>query len=917
MSFIRRGIARFITVFRPSRAERELAREIGAHLQLLEDQFVARGMSREDARYAARRAFGGVEQAKEHHRDARSYRWIGGSWLDLKLGARMLVKSPGLAIVGGLGMAVAIALATAGFTIASTLLRPSLPLPGSDRIVALQYWSAATRNPEGRILHDVLTWRDELTTFEDVGAFRTVGRNLAAPGVPPEVVGIAEISASAFTITRVPPLLGRPLLETDEQDGATPVAVIGEHAWRRRFAADPAILGRTIRLGSATHTVVGVMPEGYAFPINHQFWIPLRLDAARYGPGDGPHLTAFGRLRPDVSRRQAQAELTAIGRRTAAAHPQIYEHLRPRIVPYTHPFTDMDDPGNAAALGLMQVLITLLLVVVAVNVAVLVYARTAMRHAEIAVRTALGASRRRIVAQLFLEALVLSLVAAAAGLVLTGIGLRQLDAAMVRIAGDLPFWMTFTLTPSSVVFVLGLAVLAAAIVGILPALKATGARVQTRLKDLGAGASGLRLGRTWTMLIVVQVALAVALLPPVVYHASQLLRQGTGDPGFAAGEYLAAQLTMDRSALPAQPSPAIEREFASRFEARYAELASRLRADPAVAGVTFGMGLPGEEATVWIEVEGVRTPGEAESAYASGYAVREGTGAGHEARFGRIDPGYFETYGVPVLAGRGFDARDAGPDATGVIVNRAFAERILGGANAVGRRLRYVGRSGDARPDQIELGRWYEIVGVTADFPARPLQPGAVDARLYHATTAAQLYPVSLSVRVRNGEPSSLTGRLREVAAGVDPDLQLRRVEPLDQALGREQSLMRLVAVALGALTVSVVLLSAAGIYALMSFTVVQRRREIGIRSALGADARRLLLGIFARAARQLAAGAVIGIGAAALLERVSDGDLLEGQALVVLPIVAVVMMLVGLLAALGPARRGLRIQPTEALRQT
>jgi putative ABC transport system permease protein len=265
--------------------------------------------------------------------------------------------------------------------------------------------------------------------------------------------------------------------------------------------------------------------------------------------------------------------------------------------------------------------------------------------------------------------------------------------------------------------------------------------------------------------------------------------------------------------------------------------------------------------------------------------------------------------------GRGFDEADARATSSAVIVNRSFTERIAGGSSVLGRHVRYVGRSGGARAEYVELGRWYEVVGVVGDFPANATGVGLVDAKLYHAAAPGQMQPLTLAARVRGTAQATVAGRLREIAAAVDPSLQLRDVFMMDEVLRREQGVARLVAAVLVVVTLSVVLLSAAGIYSMMSFSVTQRRREIAIRAALGADPRRILGSIFSRAMGQLAIGAVFGVVAAALQERASRGDLMEGNGAVVLPIVVVFMTVVALLAALGPARRGLRIDPAEALR--
>ena len=669
--------------------------------------------------------------------------------------------------------------------------------------------------------------------------------------------------------------------------------------WRNRFAGDAGIVGRTVQLGETTYAIVGVMPVGFGFPINDRFWVPLSADPSQLEPRTGPEIVAFGRLAPGATLESAQAELATIGQRASAAFPATHEHLQPRVLPYTYQFSDMDDPANVLGLRLTQLLVTLLLVVVCVNVAILVYARTAARYGEIAVRSALGASRPRIVGQLFIEALVLTMAAAAAGLVLLAAAFRQLDAALMQFAAELPFWMTFGLSSGAVVYTLALAVLAAAIVGVVPALKVTGRRMQLRLQTLSSGAGArMQLGKTWTVLIVAQVAFAVALLPAAIFNAWSAIRVGLADPGGASREFLTAQLAIDR---------------ATPVTAATGELLRRLKAEPGVSAVTFAMAVPGQEPTVWVEVEGVAMPAQSESEV-SGFAVRSGT-FGHEGRFNRVGVEFFDAFDVPALMGRAFNAADAGAGANTVIVNRSFAQRIVADGNVLGRRVRYVGRSGDARPEHVDLGRWYEIVGVVSDFPAKATEFGLVDAKLYHAVTPGQATPVTLAIRAHGAAQRTIAGRLREIAAAVDPNLQLRDVLTMDEVLRKEQGVTRLLAAALAVVTSSVVLLSAAGIYSMMSFTVTQRRREIGIRAALGANPQRILASIFSRALGQLAIGATLGVMAALLLEQATHGDLMRGYGVVVLPIVVVFMTVVGLLAALGPARRGLGIDPAEALR--
>jgi predicted permease len=567
------------------------------------------------------------------------------------------------------------------------------------------------------------------------------------------------------------------------------------------------------------------------------------------------------------------------------------------VLPYTHSLTDMQGGVSFWSLARMQLMTSLLLVVVALNVAVLVYARTAMRQTEIAVRSALGASRRRIVAQLFVEALLLSLGAAAAGFALAQyavrVGLRlfyvsELDGARP------PFWLDYGLRPSAVGFTLGLAVLAAVIVGVLPALQVTG-RLRSRLAEPGGG-TGPRLGRTWTALIVAQVAISVAVLPATVSLGWTAIRSAATRPTFPAERFLTTRLERDVDAPSGDAAPG---GGAARSADRLEELMRRLEAEPDVAGVTYRAQLAGRGGTV--QVEGVPAPEESPSGHAVG-----STG---------VHPGYFDVFGARLLTGRRFGPADLGEEAGAVVVSEAFVRRVLGGGDALGRRIRHVVPEEGAGAGEARTARWYEVVGVVEDLEANAVDPEMVIPRVYYPVAPGRVQAVTLAVRLRGSVPADFGGRLRGIAAAVNPSLRLGAVTSLAEGDLVDRVSTRGVGVAVALVLLSVFLLSAAGIYALMSFAVTQRRREIGIRTALGAHPLQVLRSVFARAAGQLALGLAVGVAAATLVEGITDGGLMKGRGAVILPALALVMAVVGLLAALGPARRGLRIQPTEALR--
>ncbi|HYP06442.1 MAG TPA: ABC transporter permease [Bryobacteraceae bacterium] len=807
----------------------------------------------------------------------RPTRGLDSWWLDFKLGLRMLIKYPGLALVGIFGIAVAVAIATGGFSVIyGNFIEPSLPLQEGDRIVSIELWDSPASKPERRILSDFLRWREELKSVQEISAFRNATPNLIAPGGKTESIRVAMMTASGFRVARVQPLIGRLFTDHDEREGAAPVIVIGETVWRNRFAADPAILGRTLQLGAVVHTVVGVMPASFAFPVNHDFWAPLRASMTAE-PLTGPELMVFGRLAPGSTIESARAELNTVGRRRARELPKIYAELQPQAMPYANPFLGIHGPGDIMGLHAMNGLIITLLVLVSFNIAILVYTRTAMRGAEISLRTALGASRGRIVAQLFIEALVMSTVGTAIGVAIAEFALRQLAAATLHVAADLPFWLSFHLSGKAVLYAALLSVLAAAIVGVAPALQATRRELSSKTRVVGTGSSDLRLGWMWTTLVIAQVGFAVALLPGAVTATVDNLRSELIDRGFRSEEFLTAQLDID---------PALS--TADLYTGRHTELARRLQADPRVSTTTFATAIPGDEPDTVIDTHAQQS--------------------GHHVRVNRVDVNFFGAFEVPILAGRAFqpsDAESPTSQASAVIVNHSFAQRIFGG-DALGQRVRYAQAS----------DRWYEIVGIVPDFPAG-VSPGMNDSplRMYHAIAPGQAQPLNIMLRMRSANPSAFTQRLNEHAAAVDPDLQVRNIQTLEEALRKEQWIRRTEAAVLAAICASVLLLSSAGIYALMAFTVSQRRKEIGIRMALGADRTRIVAGIFSRAFAQLATGAVLGMAMAAQLWQTSNGNVQSDKSLV-LAGVAIFMMAVGCLAALGPARRCLAIEPTEALRE-
>jgi hypothetical protein len=411
---------------------------------------------------------------------------------------------------------------------------------------------------------------------------------------------------------------------------------------------------------------------------------------------------------------------------------------------------------------------------------------------------------------------------------------------------------------------------------------------------------------------VTQVAVAVAILPMATYFVWSSLRLQSGG-GYATAEFLSAGLSLDRTAAP--PTEADDTTFAARYSGALLEIERRLKDDSRVREVTYSLTSPGREPAVVLEAEGVPVPVDS-----ADYNIVEGTRRGTVVRFNRVAANFFAAFDVPVSIGRGLTAADASADAAGVtpgvLVSRGLVDQVFSGANPLGRRIKYVGRSRETPPSNVELERWYEIVGVVPDFPVRGPFDDESEGRVYHAVAAGDLSPARLHVRVRTGDPAALADPLRELSASIDPDVLLLDVSTADIAFRQAQGLMRLIGVSLALVILSVILLSSAGIYSLMSFTVSRRRREIGIRAALGADRNRILVSIFSRVLAQLGAGAVLGLIAAVGLAQILEGDMVRDYRAMLLPLVVLLMMTIGLIAVIGPVRQGLRIQPIEALRE-
>ena len=883
----------------PRAAESRIDDEIRFHIEMETERLVRE--QKLDPREARRRAlvtFGGVQQHRETLRAGRGTAWFSGLSLDVKLGVRMLVKYPGLTIVGGLAMAFGIWFGAITFHMFGMLASTELPLPDGDRIVRIQNWDLKTGEDEDRVLYDYQHWRS-MRSIIDISAYRDASVHLLGTDGIVLPTAAAEITASAFRIAAERPLLGRVLAESDELAGAEPVVVLGHAVWTRRFDSDPQIIGRTVRVGNSFATVVGVMPAGYAFPVSHELWVPLRTDVAGVEPLGGAPITIFGRLAPGMTLETAQAELATIGKRIAAEHPTTHAQLQPHVLPYAQ--FDVNSPDPLAVMGLTYFFIVALVVVVCSTVALLLFARAASRETEILVRSALGASRRRIVTQLFVEALVLAGVAAVVGLAAAQLALtRWGEPYLVHAMGRMPFWYDFNLSPTTIMNALAFAMIGAVVAGVMPARKITRG-LGTRLREATAG-GGVSFGGVWTAVIVAQIALTVALPAVLLLMRGESRRIASYDPGFAAAEYLGVTFGVE-GALGDTVTPEARAALATRIGSSLEALRQRLEAEPGVAGVTFVDAFPGEE-HVYRRLE-VSLPGNPLSLVVTA----------------SVDPSYFGVLQAPIIAGRGFTSSDLSPDVHVVIVDQAFADSVMGGRSPIGHRVRM--RSWQMPDSIVARQPWYEIVGLVKELGTSEIAMPQRYAGVYMPAAPGTKGTLDMIVHGR-GDPLAIAPRVRELAMTVDAALEVEQMIPLDQLTSSAGWLLGLWVRIIAGLTAVALLLSLAGIYAVLSYTVARRTREIGVRVALGASARRVIASIFRRPLIQVTVGVIAGsilIAVASLGVRntthfsgtmppgftAGDIALLVGYAILMLGVCA--------LACVVPTARALRVQPTEALR--
>jgi predicted permease len=645
-----------------------------------------------------------------------------------------------------------------------------------------------------------------------------------------------------------------------------------------------------------------VMPPAFRFPTTHQLWMPLRLPDDGGGPRTGATLVVFGRLSSGVTPDSAQAELQALTtslaagdlsrRRSAGANadPESFDRLRAAVLPTWHLTFGFPSPGGLRALpefSLVQVLMLAPLFVACVNVGLLILAQTSTRASEFAVRTALGASRGRLLTQVFVEFMVLAVAAAGAGLLI----LDWLPGRLLTMLGiTLPYWIDTGLNATTVLRGLVLAAGCAVVASVAPAVRMTGRSIEANIRRARAARSGHRLGGVSSALIVIDVAVAVVAIGVAggLWGKVQATKPNPSSDGIRAEEILSVTLDVRSS----------QRHQVARTQAA---LVDKLRGEPDVRAVTFATALPRMDHPLRLM--------DVDQDAAAGAAPAAGP---FKVRAAQIAIDFFDELAQPLVAGRGFDSRDLGADAGTVIVNTTFAQRAFGSSNAIGRRVRQV------TSDRAPGGPWLEIVGVVGPMGVHALTPSQDDG-VYLPLAAGDANPVRLAIWVR-GDPAALAPRVQALARAVDPHAIIAMPIPLDEMFEGDWYLLR--AFVLGAVVLVGVLLSlaASALYAILSLVVAQRTREIGIRVALGANRWGIARAVATRAVVQIGAGVLLGLPFAGalcyeFLEITGAGPSVPGAVAMASVLGVSVMLLVSITACTVPTLRALRIAPMDALR--
>jgi predicted permease len=801
---------------------------------------------------------------------------------DLRYGVRVLLRAPGSSMIAIVALALGIGANTAIFSLVDAVLLRPLPYAQPDRLV--QVWEDAThlgfpRNTPAP--GNFVSWKEQNQVFEDMAASRNASFNLTGRGDPEAVVG-RSVTANLFPVLGVAPALGRVFTAEEDRPGGPPVAVIGHALWQRRFGGDAGVVGSTVEVDGRTTTIVGVMPRDFVYPKReHEMWVPLALPAEQMANRNAHYLQVVARLKPDVPVERARADLAAIAERLARDFPASNRDVGVVVVPLAEEV--LGDTRDAVLV--LMIAVGCVLLIACANVANLLLSRATARRREIAVRVALGAGRLRIVRQLLTESVLLAVLGGALGLT---IALWSFDLLATFIPTGASHAAALGLDARVLGFTAALALATGVVFGLAPALSVTRQDLGDELKAAGSHGFAASHRRLRGALVVSEVALAFLLLAGAGLMLQAFARVRAVDPGFRAGNVLTARTML--------PSPRYD--DAARRNAFYDAVLARVEALPGVisAGYTGFLPLTNRGGSQGFSIEGRPPPP---------------PGVINDANYRVVSHGYHATVGTPLQRGRLLAPSDRAGSQRVLVVNQTFARKFFPGEEVLGRRIKHGPPDSDAP--------WLTIVGVVGDVRQMGLEQDA-RAEVYVPYPQFEDHnffsPKDLAIRVER-EPMALANAVRQAVWAVDPLQPVADVQPLEALLDRETASRSVQTSLLGGFAALALVLASLGIYGVLSYTVAQRRREIGIRMALGAHAGQVVRMVVRQGLVLWAIGIAIGLLAALALTR-ALASLLYGVSATDPLAFAAGAVALGLVAAFAswlPARQAARVDPMITLK--
>jgi predicted permease len=793
-------------------------------------------------------------------------------WSDARMSLRIFRRSPALALSAVIALAMGIGFTTTMFSIVRGGTR-SLPFVNPDQIVALT--RTARGNDVDPTAFDYLAWSRVQRSYTGLGAFEEQNMNLGGDDTRPERRTGAFVTASTFSLLGVQPLRGRVLVAEDSRPGAPPVAVLGHDLWQARFAGDPNIIGHVVRIDGAPRTVVGVMPPRFGFPVRSSVWLPLVIEGEPAPTSQSAGMRVFGRLKDGVTLGQARAELATVAAGVAREHPATHKDLSARVMPFAE--IEMA-PNTNAILYLMLGVVSFVLLIACANVANLLLARAAMRTRELAVRTALGASRARIVALHLTESVALAMVGGLLGIVVANTSVRLFATATAEIFDA--FWIDFRVDWAVVLFATITVAVAGIVAGLLPGLRASSTNVVEVLKDASGGSTGLRVGRLARALVVAEVSLATGFLIMTMTFTKTAVALRAIDFPFDARRIFVAQLGLARSAL----SSVEERERLAR------DLTARLDATPGVAASALVSVVPGRGAGNWsFSLDTPPSAADASRQPTTGVVM--------------ITPGFFDVVGARVSRGRGIDWSDRPGGTVAAVVNTSWVRRFSPDREPLGRKV-WLGK------------QTLEVVGVVPDLQMQDPEDRRGDG-LYVSLLQSRPYAIRVLARSQ-GDPFALTSVVRDAAESIDPDLPLFEVSSLYDAIYSDKKVLDAFGALFFAAGVGALLLTMLGLYGIVSFAVAARTREIGVRVALGASRGNIVRLVLGQGSKLIGIGTAVGLVIAIGLSHALAAATEFFQPAGALTYVAIAGVLAATAAAalVRPVRRALALAPADALRR-